>query len=139
MNDSQVDAQAQHFPGAQDATWNPFDPESSVAYSMYQDSCSDMETDMNRIIGVTELQRNFRRVFDEVARDRVPYILTRNSRPEVVMVPYEEFIKFQQAREAEITARLDRLLARMKERNAGFSDEEIEADLREAEKETRRA
>ncbi len=93
---------------------------------------------MNKIIGVTELQRNFRQVFDEVARDRVPYILTRDSRPEVVMVPYEEFIKYQQACEAQITARLDRLLARMKESNAGFSDEEVEADLREAEKETRK-
>ena len=93
---------------------------------------------MNKIIGVTELQRNFRRVFDEVAHDRVPYILTRDSRPEVVMVPYEEFVEFQQACEAQATARLDRLLARMKERNAGYSDEEVEADLREAEKETRR-
>lgn len=54
------------------------------------------------------------------------------------MVSYEEFIKGQQACEAEVTVRLDRLLAKMKERNARFSDEEIEADLREAEKEIRK-
>lgn len=94
---------------------------------------------MNKIIGVTELQRNFRRVFDEVARDGVPYILTRDSRPEVVMIPYEEFVRLQQAREAEILARLDRLLAKMQERNAGLSDEEIEEDLRAARKELERS
>lgn len=91
---------------------------------------------MNKIIGVTELQRNFRRVFDEVAHDHVPYILTRDSRPEVVMLPYEEFIKYQQACEAEVMARFDRLLTKMKELNAEYSDDEIEADLREAGKET---
>ena len=32
---------------------------------------------MNKIIGVTELQRNFRAVFDEVVKRRTPYILTR--------------------------------------------------------------
>jgi prevent-host-death family protein len=94
---------------------------------------------MNKIIGVTELQRNFRRVFDEVARDGVPYILTRDSRPEVVMIPYEEFVRLQQAREAEILARLDRLLAKMQERSAGLSDEEIEEDLRAARKELERS
>ncbi|MCL6431876.1 MAG: type II toxin-antitoxin system Phd/YefM family antitoxin [Anaerolineae bacterium] len=94
---------------------------------------------MNKIIGVTELQRNFRRVFDEVAHDGVPYILTRDSRPEVVMIPYEEFVRLQQVREAQILARLDRLLAKMQERNAGLSDEEVEEDLRAARKELQRS
>ena len=92
---------------------------------------------MNKVIGVTELQRNFRRVFEEVARDRVPYILTRDSRPEAALIPYEEFVKLQEMQEAEIEGRLARLLAKMHELNAAFADEEVEADLRQAEKELR--
>ena len=42
---------------------------------------------MQKIIGVTELQRNFRAVFDEVARGHIPYILTRGSRPEAAIIP----------------------------------------------------
>ena len=37
---------------------------------------------MHRIIGVTDLQRRFHGVLDEVVADRVPYVLTRDSRPD---------------------------------------------------------
>jgi prevent-host-death family protein len=87
---------------------------------------------MNKIIGVTELQRNFRTIFDEVVRRRVPYVLTRGSRPEAVLIPYEQYLKFVQADEAGILDRIDRALARMAALNADYADEEIEADLRAA-------
>jgi len=51
---------------------------------------------MNRIIGVTELQRKFSAIFDDVAKRHMPYILTRGSRPEVVMIPYEQYLKYVQ-------------------------------------------
>jgi len=84
---------------------------------------------MNKIIGVTELQRNFRAVFDEVVQRKIPYILTRGSRPEVVMIPYEQYLKFVQADEAGVLARFDKLLERMAVVNARYSEEEVEADL----------
>jgi len=87
---------------------------------------------MNKIIGVTELQRNFRAVFDEVVQRKIPYILTRGSRPEVVMIPYEQYLKFVQADEAGVLARFDKLLERMAVVNARYSEEEVEADLTEA-------
>lgn len=87
---------------------------------------------MNKIIGVTELQRNFRAVFDEVVQNHTPYVLTRGSRPEVAMIPYEEYMQFAQQRQAEVHQRFDDLLARMAQVNAQYSDEEIEADLEEA-------
>lgn len=89
---------------------------------------------MNKIIGVTELQRKFRAVFEEVVRQHIPYILTRGSRPEAVLIPYEQYLKFVQAEEAGVLDRVDRALARMAELNASYSDEEIEADLAEATK-----
>jgi len=89
---------------------------------------------MNRIIGVTELQRKFSAIFNEVAKRHTPYILTRGSRPEVVMIPYEQYLKYVQSDEKGIVERMDRTLARMAELNAQYSDEEVKADLLEATK-----
>ena len=87
---------------------------------------------MNKIIGVTELQRSFRTIFDEVARRRTPYILTRGSRPEAVLIPYDEYLRFQQFQEKDILGRFDRLIERMAAHNKTLSDEEVEADVRRA-------
>jgi len=84
---------------------------------------------MHRIIGVTELQRRFRPVFDQVAKENVPYVLTRGSRPEAALIPYEEFLRFQALQERQILARFDRLVARMVEQNAAVSEEEVAADV----------
>lgn len=88
---------------------------------------------MDKIIGVTELQRKFKTVFDKVVKDRTAYILTRGSRPEVVMIPYERYQKFVQMDEAAVLARFDKLRRRMAEVNARYSEEEVEKDLRDAE------
>jgi len=87
---------------------------------------------VQRIIGVTELQRHFRAVFDEVAHKRVPYVLTRGSHPEVVMIPYEDFLRFQEFQEKEVLGRFDHLLARMSEKSAAYSEEEVAADIEQA-------
>jgi len=84
---------------------------------------------MDRIIGVTDLQRNFRMIFDEVAQKHTPYILTRGSRPEVAMIPYEQYLRFAGLAESGILARFDRAAARLSEANASYSDDEIAADL----------
>ncbi len=84
---------------------------------------------MQKIIGVTELQRRFRSVFDEVARKHVPYVLTRGSRPEAALIPYEEFLQFQALKEQDVLARFDRLVARVAEQNAAISEEEVAADV----------
>lgn len=84
---------------------------------------------MQKIIGVTELQRNFRNVFDEVARDHMPYVLTRGSRPEAAIIPYDEFTRFLLWKEQEVIAEFDRAMLRLAERNAGYGDDEIDADV----------
>jgi prevent-host-death family protein len=89
---------------------------------------------MQKIIGVTELQRRFRSVFDEVARKKTPVILTRGSRPEVALIPYEDYLRFQALRETETLARFDQVWQRLAELNAGYSDAEVAADIEEARK-----
>ena len=90
------------------------------------------EAVMQKIIGVTELQRSFRAVLDEVAQRRVPYSLTRGSRPEAVIIPYDDFVRFQELQEQATLARFDRLLARMATENAQYSEDEVAADVEAA-------
>jgi prevent-host-death family protein len=84
---------------------------------------------MYRIIGVTELQRRFRSVFDRVAKENVPYVLTRGSRPEAALISYEEFLRFQALKEQDVLARFDQLVARMAAQNAAIGEEEVAADV----------
>jgi prevent-host-death family protein len=87
---------------------------------------------MQQIIGVTELQRRFRTFFDQVVRKRVPLVLTRGSRPEAVLIPYEDYLRFQQLQESEVLARFDQVWERLAQVNAADTDEEIAADIRAA-------
>lgn len=87
---------------------------------------------MQQIVGVTELQRKFRRFFDQVVDKQTPIVLTRGSRPEAVLIPYEEYLRYQALREAEVLARFDQVWTRLSELNAGYSDEEIAADIEAA-------
>jgi prevent-host-death family protein len=89
---------------------------------------------MQKIIGVTELQRRFRPFFEDVVRKRTPLVLTRGSRPEAVLIPYEDYLRFQQMQEGEALAHFDRVWNRLAEVNAKFSDKEIAADIESARK-----
>jgi prevent-host-death family protein len=85
---------------------------------------------MQQIIGVTELQRQFRSFFDEVVRKRIPLVLTRGSRPEAVLISYDDFLRFQQMQESEVLAQFDRVWNRLVKVNAEFDDDEITADIK---------
>ncbi len=87
---------------------------------------------MQQIIGVTELQRKFRTFFESVVSKRTPLVLTRGSRPEAVLIPYEDYLRFQQMQESEVLARFDKVWTRLAEVNAAFSDNEIAADIKAA-------
>ncbi len=90
-----------------------------------------------KIIGVTDLQRHFKAVIDEVREERVPYVLTRGSRPEAVILPYDEYVRLEQLDEKEVVFRFDRLLDRMRARNEDLSSEEVAEDVSRARAEAR--
>ncbi|MDX9993608.1 MAG: type II toxin-antitoxin system Phd/YefM family antitoxin [Anaerolineales bacterium] len=87
---------------------------------------------MQQIIGVTELQRKFRSFFDDVVSKRTPVILTRGSRPEAVLISYEDYLRYQQLQEGEALARFDKVWERLAEVNAEFNEDEIAADIKAA-------
>lgn len=84
---------------------------------------------MHKLVGVTELQRRFQAIFDEVAHQHVPYILARDSRPEAALIPYHDFVRWQKFQEQEVLAGFDRLVGRMVARNVAHSDEEVAEDV----------
>ena len=84
---------------------------------------------MLRIVGVTDLQRRFRAVFDDIAEGRAAYVLTRGSQPEVAMIPYQDFLRFQELQEHHVLDEFDRLIARMRLRNASFTENEVRIDV----------
>jgi prevent-host-death family protein len=87
---------------------------------------------MNKIIGVTDLLRKFKKTFDEVAEEHVPYVLTRGSRPEAALIPYDLYLKFIRADEEGVLKRFDEVSARMAGENAKFSSEEVDRDIKAA-------
>jgi len=87
---------------------------------------------MQKIVGVTELQRRFRPFFEEVVRKHIPLVLTRGSRPEAVLIPYEDYLRFQQMQESEVLARFDQVWARLAQVNAAVTEDELKADIESA-------
>jgi prevent-host-death family protein len=87
---------------------------------------------MQKIIGVTDLQRRLKAVLDEVAEDQVPYVLIRGSQPRAVLVPYEKFLHYQESEESEVLRRFQRLRSRMAAAGNGLSDDEVAAEIETA-------
>ena len=88
-----------------------------------------------RIVGVTELQRRFRKFFDQVAKKNTPIILTRGSRPEAALIPYEDYLRLQEMKESDVLARFDQVWERLGKLNADYSEEELAADIKAARQE----
>ena len=55
--------------------------------------------------------------------------MTRGEQPEAVLVPYEDFQRLLKQSDDEVVRRFDEVRARIRERTAGFSEEEIAADV----------
>ncbi len=87
---------------------------------------------MEKIVGVTELRRRFKALFDEVVKQGIPLILTRGSRPEAVLLPYEDFLRYREQEEREVLARFDRVWQRLAEQSAAYTEDEVQADVEAA-------
>lgn len=82
---------------------------------------------MNKTVDAFEAQREFQHILDEVAEQHVPYVVLRGDRPGAAIIPYEQFVTLHSGEE--IRRRFDRIWAEIGEKNAHFSEEEIEADV----------
>jgi PHD/YefM family antitoxin component YafN of YafNO toxin-antitoxin module len=64
-----------------------------------------------------------------VAKQNIPHVLMRNSRPEAALISYQDYLAFQELREKQVLARFDDLMARMAEENADVDEQEVAADV----------
>lgn len=70
-----------------------------------------------------------------MVNDHTPLILTRSSRPEAVLIPYEDYLRDQQLQEGEVLARFDIVWDRLAALDVEFSGDEIAADIEAARRE----
>lgn len=87
---------------------------------------------MLKIIGVTELQRRFRIVFDEVVEQKTPVVLTRGSRPEAVLISYQEYLRLQALQTDDALRQFERVWERLARLNADVDEDELAADIESA-------
>ena len=92
---------------------------------------------MDKTIDIQELQKDVDHVVDEVTRAHIPYILTRASQPLVVMMAYEDYQRLISRENA--WAQFSQTWAELGVKNAQYSEEEIEADIKLAIREARTA
>lgn len=90
---------------------------------------------MDKALEIPQLPQAIENALIEVASTHMPYILTRNNHPAVVMIAYEDYLKLL-SRE-DIWTRFEKTWAELGELNAGYSEAEIEADLQAATQEVR--
>lgn len=92
---------------------------------------------MQKIITVTDLQRKFKTILDEVSGRHTPYVVTRGSRPEAALVSYDEYLRFQELQEREVHRLFDRSVERLRRRNRQVSDDQVSRDVDRAVREVR--
>lgn len=51
---------------------------------------------MSKVIGVTEVRSRLKSILDEVVKQKESFILARGSKPEAVIIPYEDYLSFEE-------------------------------------------
>jgi hypothetical protein len=84
---------------------------------------------MSKAIERSELSQRIESVKDDVVREHVPDIVSHNGVPEAAVIPHTDVRRWQQFAEHGVLDRCRRLLQRTDALTAGYSDEEIAADV----------
>lgn len=88
-----------------------------------------LEAVVERTIELSELSRRLDEIFEEIAERHTSYLLTSGAEPKAALVSIDDYQRLRALAESEVLPRFDRLLQRMAERNAVFSDEEVRDDV----------
>lgn len=82
-----------------------------------------------KTIGTEDLEDNIEAILDDVARQHAHYLVERNQQPAAALIPLDDYLRLSALQEDQILAQVDQVLARMAQRNAAFSDEEVARDV----------
>lgn len=89
----------------------------------------ESEATMNIVISIVEARKKFLQLVKEVETGKASYIFTRNRRPVVVLVSYEDYLKIHAINTQEAFAKFDSTWKELGKQNAHIPEEELEADL----------
>ncbi len=56
---------------------------------------------MPKMIGISDLPRGLQGFVDEVAHHKTQIVLTRQQNPQAAIIPYEDYLHYQEMRESE--------------------------------------
>lgn len=93
--------------------------------------------DFNKIIGITQFQRNIKKNIDTMLESGNSLILTRDSKPEAVISSFKEYQRLKQAEEQLKREQFGKLVDSIRTRNKNIPEEELERDIKMAEKEAK--
>lgn len=91
------------------------------------------------IVSTTELQRNIKQVLERLNASSEPLVVVRDSQPEAVMLQYSEFKRLSGIEKEVLKEKMEIILRKMANRNRNISDKELNADIEEAKRATRRS
>lgn len=87
-----------------------------------------------RAVTTRDIQRNFSKILDKLDE---PVVVVRDSRPEAVLLDYQEYVEMKKSQEKAKDEEIFAMLDKMHERNAHVSTEEVDKDVEEALKHVR--
>lgn len=79
-----------------------------------------MNTALPKFIGITELRNKAREVFDMLKKEETPVVVMRDSKPEAVIVSYNEYDLLEKEKRRLWNRRLDELAKKTKPYVASF-------------------
>jgi prevent-host-death family protein len=75
------------------------------------------------MIGISTLPRGLQGFVDEVAQNKTQIVLTRQQQPQAAIIPYEDFLHYQEMRESESLMHFHEMRARHARLGTQLGDE----------------
>lgn len=82
-----------------------------------------------QFVRTTDIQRNFKSILKKLQQSNDPVVVLRDSVPEAVMVPFNEYQRLSSLDKAQLDAQFEAIWEDMRRRNANVSDEELNKDI----------
>jgi len=91
---------------------------------------------MNKLIDINEARKNFPQLAKDITAKKSSYILMQKDQPYLVVMSYKEYLA--RCTREEIKEHFNKLWAEVGRKNAHFSEEEIDLNIKQAIQERRR-
>ena len=85
-----------------------------------------------QFVRTTDIQRNFKKILEKLHTTNEPVVVLRDSVPQAVMVPYNEYRQLSELKKQQLRIRMDEVWEEMRKHNVNISDEKLNKIIEEA-------